>query len=211
VKRLSLRILIGAVAFSALLGVYALLAGEFGRIEARVLLTSLTVSATSILAMACGVAWERAALGRVPAVGTVLAVVTCLLTIVGIWADPRSVAYFKVTVSVCLAATACAHASLLALATGAPRWSRLAGYGLACALAAAVALMVWLEADDELAWRWVGVLAVLLAAATIAVPVLHRTSGKEAQAPQSRFCPACGAEAGSPCPNCGARFHVEFR
>jgi NADH pyrophosphatase NudC (nudix superfamily) len=63
VKRIALRILIGSVAFSALLGIWALLSGDFGEIQAKVMGTSLFISGASILfCPGCGKALESVSL-----------------------------------------------------------------------------------------------------------------------------------------------------
>jgi Zn finger protein HypA/HybF involved in hydrogenase expression len=92
--------------------------------------------------------------------------------------------------------------------------------GLALVLGALVTVAIWGTGDAEWYGRTVGVVAVLLAAFTLLVPVLHRASRAELarlaaeRAAGVRFCPCCGAalEAapGAPttCPRCGARFTV---
>ena len=96
------------------------------------------------------------------------------------------------------------------------RWALVSAYLLALLLALSVIVLMWAESEEELAWRGVGVLSVLLSAATIAVPVFHRMSrleGAEARPGAARFCPACGralAAAPDRCADCGARFRVEF-
>lgn len=217
-KRLALRILIASVAVAAVLGVYALVVGKFGEVEVRILLTSLTVSGTSILGMACGVAWERRRLPVLPQAGVVLALLACALTLAGIWGEFDEKEFWKSTATAAILAAACAHASLMSLAGLAPRfrWSLASAYFLALILALSVIVLMWMESEDELAWRGVGVLSVLLSAATIAVPVFHRMSrleGGEDRPGAARFCPACGRAleaAPDRCAHCGARFRVEF-
>ena len=132
-KRLALLLLIGSVGFSALLGVWALLAGEFGDVEVKILLTSLCVSAASILSMSSAVAWEQRKLDWLPRAGIALALLACVGVIAGLWIEVDSDEYWKTMVSLGLAAVAVAHACLLSLARLAPayRWSFVAG--VACA------------------------------------------------------------------------------
>ena len=58
-QRLLLRALLGSIAVSAALGIWAVL-GDFGRIEEKVLLTALAMSGTSLLAMASLSSWSLA-------------------------------------------------------------------------------------------------------------------------------------------------------
>jgi hypothetical protein len=212
VKQLSLKILIVSVILSAAFGVYALVVGDFGETEVRILLSSLTVSATSILSMACGVAWERRRVGFVPPAGALLAILTGAATLVGIWGEIEDFDnYWKPVISVGIASIACAHVSLMGLARleARFRWAQPTAYLLALLLAAGLIVMICTEEQDETAWRWIGVLSVLLSAMTIVVPVLHRMSAQEKT---TLFCPGCGAplpQPGEPCTKCGARYSIE--
>jgi hypothetical protein len=216
--------LIASVALSALLGAWALLAGDFGSVEAKILLTSLSVSAASILGMGCAVAWERRRFGLAPHAGLVLALVACAGVVAGIWAEIGDETWWKAVASCALAAIALAHACLLTLARLARShaWARWAAVGCAAGTAGSAIVMPWTEAVDlEWWWRWTGVGAVPRAAFTIAVPILHRLSGlpperaAEAElALRVRACPPCGAAADAPlgeiaCVACGGRVRVE--
>ena len=217
-KRIALRTLIGSVAISALLGVVAILGGSgFGDLQAKVLLTALTVSGASILVMACGAAWERGILRPVPKFGAIAAVATGALLTIGLWGEVRGDEYWKLVGTVSIAAGALAHASLVALAELAARfrWSRLVAYALAAILSFTLIVLVWAEgSDSEGVFRFVAVVSILLASATIAIPVFHRMSrmdGADAGT-EARFCPQCGVALSLPteCGGCHARFRVEW-
>ena len=150
------------------------------------------------LGLAGAPAWERGRLGLLPASS---------LLILGV---------------------AAAQLSLVALAPLAARfrWSM----GSAAVLNATVGLLlvsaVWGELSEGTFWRWFGVFAVLLAANTIAVPVLQRPGRIEASvaelAPSAglnkiRFCPWCGAAVSEEpggieisCDRCSSQFRVEY-
>jgi hypothetical protein len=219
VKRLALRLLIVSVGISALLGIYALLAGDFGELEVRILLTSLSVSGASILSMACGVAWERGRLGYLPRAGVLLAIASCALVVVGIWAKISEEEFWKSVASASIVAVALGHSSLLSLARLEPRfsWSLPCAYVNAILLAAVLVIVIWTEADSEWLWRGVGVLTVLLSGVTILVPVFHRMGRTvDLLVPGAiQFCPSCGAsvptgEREASCGRCGASFRIEF-
>jgi DNA-directed RNA polymerase subunit RPC12/RpoP len=94
---------------------------------------------------------------------------------------------------------------------------------LVIVLAAMFLPLIW-EVGDDNEWygRSLGVVAVLTAAFTLLVPILHRASRGEIVREEAeiavRFCPRCGsrlaeqagegAEIG--CARCGARFAVRF-
>jgi hypothetical protein len=219
VKRLALRLLIASVGISALLGIYTLLAGDFGELEVRILLTSLSVSGASILSMACGVAWERGRLGFLPRAGVLLAIASCSLVVVGIWAEISEEEFWNSVASAAIVATALAHSSLLSLARLEPRfsWSLPCAYVNAFLLAIVLVIVIWTEAESEWVWRGVGVLTVLLSAITILVPVFHRMGrAVDLSVPGViRFCPSCGAgvtagESPASCERCGATCRIEF-
>lgn len=219
-RRLALRTLIGSIALSALTGIYLLLVGSGGDFEGKVLVTALSVSGVSILAMACGAALERGRLGWLPHAGTVTAVAAFVLLMVVIWDVDGHRTLVQWALTLILAAAAAALACLLSLADLAPRfrWVGALGYFSDAALATMLDLFVWdlLDTHDELFSRLTGVFSILLAAVTVAVPILHRMSSLGGATGSVRHCVACGREVtGAPggevvCSGCGARFRVEF-
>lgn len=219
---LALRTLIGSITASALVGIYILLVGDFGDLEERVLVTALSVSALSILAMACGAAFERSRLGLLPPLGALVSVVSFTLFMINIWSNSNWRPLWNMALSLALLACAAALTCLLSLATLARRfrWTRLLGLISAFLLAAMLVFLVWADVDSEMVWRIVGVLAILVGAVTIGVPVLHRMSVSPArsdslrQESSIRFCVACGsALAGDSevvtCRQCGVHFRVD--
>ena len=223
-RTFALRTLIGSIVASALVGIYVLLIGSFGDLEERVLVTALSVSALSILAMACGAAFERSRLGLLPHLGTLVSVTSFALFMIGIWSNSNWQPLWNTALSLAALAFAAALACLLSLATLARRfrWTQLLGMISAFLLAAMLVFLVWADVDSEAVWRIVGVLAILVGAVTIAVPVLHRmsmpTAGSDSSSQESSirfFCAACGSglAGGSnvvSCRQCGARFRVDL-
>ena len=57
--RTALYVMIGSVVLSALLGIFAILSGDWGWYELRILLTTITISGASICILACVALWER--------------------------------------------------------------------------------------------------------------------------------------------------------
>ncbi len=224
-RRLALRVFLGSIAVNAAIAIYALLTKEFGDLQWKVLITSLCVSGASVLALACGPARERRRLGPVPLAGGALSIVGFALLIGAVWNDFDSKPLWKAAGTVIAVAAALAHASVLALCALAPRfaWTFQVAFALGLVNAAAVSVAICGEIENEWYWRSVGVAAVLLAAFTLAVPVLHVASRRELAAVRSaegeqrrvRFCPLCGAPIGAAAPNedencsrCGGSFRV---
>jgi hypothetical protein len=221
-RRIGLGAFFASVAVNAALGIYAVLAPEFGETQGKILGTSLSVTGAVLLALACEPAWERMLLEPVPTSGAVLGALGFSLTIAGIWGEPESEAFGKATASIMTVAVACAAASVLALARLAPRhrWVVALTLGLVAVGAALVTIVPWLG-DDPGEWylRSMGVVLIALAAFAVSVPVLHwvdRSALADA-APRTgtvRYCPYCGGtlagELGTTltCPRCGRDFRV---
>lgn len=225
VRRAVLYVLVGSIALNAALGIYAILVGEFGDLEVKILLTSLDVSGASMLSLACAPALERHRLGPLPLWGIAASVAGFSLLTVAAWNEFDIRPLWKAAYTFIVLAVAAAHASLLALARLAPRfrWAFFAAVGLGFTLAGLAASLIWAEwSDNDAFGRSVGVVAILFAAFTILVPVLHRASRLELAAleaeeiPSVRFCPSCGrpvaagVDGAGICARCGARFSVRF-
>lgn len=220
-KRIAIRALIGSIAISAALGIYALLAGDFGELEVKVLLTSLTVSGASILAMACSTALGRAEWGPTPRIGIALALLGAILALIGMWFEIGEDGFWKLTGMLTWFAIATAHTCLLSISRLAPRflWALAASIGTAYLLATLSTVMMWGELDNDGWWRALGVLGILYAAFSLLVPIFHRISCLEIDVPTAEVshCPACGAPLAAPvavgrdarCTTCGAKFRVE--
>jgi hypothetical protein len=223
VRRGLLALLVGSIAVNAALGIYALLAGDFAGVEEDILYTSLAVSAAGVLSLACLPALERGRLGPLPIVGIVSSVTACVAFVAVIWADGSLDVLERSAGTLAVVAVMLAWSCVVGLARLVPRfrWVTWVAVVLALALAALVALALWGAGDTDEFGRVVGVVAVLLAAFTLLVPLLHRAGRSElarldAGGALVRFCPACGArvsaEPGTParCSSCGARFRVEL-
>ena len=130
VKRAFLYALIVSVVISAGLGILAILAGNWGWLEIRVLLTTVTISAASICGLGCGAYLAVGGNRAVPLAGIGLAIGAAAQIIVGMWTEISGEAYWKVAASLSVFAVACGHLSLLSMARLAEqfRWSLIAAY-----------------------------------------------------------------------------------
>lgn len=221
-RRLGLGIFFVSIAVNAALGIYAVLAPDFGRTEGKILGTSLCVTGAVILALACEPAWERRLLGPIPHAGAVLGAIGFTLAIVGIWTEPENEVWTKTMGSIFTLAVAGAAGSLLALARLAPshRWIFSVTLALLGLGAAMVAVTWWLPDDpDEWYLRAMGVVLIALAAFTVIVPVLHwvdraALAVAEAATGAVGFCPYCGKELAEAiglalrCHRCGREFTI---
>jgi hypothetical protein len=220
-KRALLGVVLAAIAVSAALGIAAIFVSDFGETLAKVLATSAAVTGAGIFVLALVLALERHRLGLLPAFGIVATLVGFGLVVVGAWAEIDDETFWKVAGTVLWIASWTVLASLLALARLAPRyrWSFLAAVAASLVLLVLIVIALWGDISSGDFWRAFGVVAVVTAALTLTVPVLHRASRPDLAAPGASgrvgFCPRCGRSlraesAVGACRGCGARFEVRF-
>src|SRR6516225_10056517 len=94
-KRIALWFLIVSVGASAVLGIILVLLGSFSELQTRIILTTLTISAASICALASGALWEKKHELWLPVPGIALASLAAILLIVGIWTERGSDQFWK--------------------------------------------------------------------------------------------------------------------
>jgi len=226
-KKIALWFLIVSVAISAVLGIIVILTGNFGRLEVRIIFTTLTISAASIGALACGAASEAGRYKALATVGIGLAILAAVLLILGIWFEPDGDQYWKFTASTSVVAAATAHACLLSLAKLARRfaWSRAFAFVMIYLLATFIILSIYFEPTSDFGLRLIGTTSIIVAAITIITPIFHRLSRDdfhdgtaEVQRPKlwaTVTCPECGATQPNSlkettCDRCGCRFVVRI-
>lgn len=180
-RRLFLYLLIASVAVSAAMGIAVLVIGEFGELSTRVLMTTLTVTVTSILGLACGAYYESGRGRNLPLAGIFLSLVSALMVFLIIWnvLDDNS-NFIKATLTVVMLAVSCSHLSLLSIARLDRRfaWSRIAAFVFVAVLDAILLYILWFEptSDSDLVSRIIGVLSILIASITVITPVFHKLS-----------------------------------
>ena len=148
-RRIGLGAFFASVSVNAALGIYAVLAPDFGETQGRILWTSLCVTGAALLALACEPAWERKLLGPVPYLGAALGALGFALVIVGIWAELDSDTYLRTVGSTFTLAGALAVASLLVLARLSPghEWVLSVTLSVLVLVAVVVAVAIWLAED----------------------------------------------------------------
>lgn len=177
-------LLIGSVAVSALIGIGVLLLGNFGRIEVRVLMSTMVITIVSVLGLACGAYIEIRGGRGLPYAGILFSVIAGLMSFFIIWnvLDEDEI-FIKIFLTVTLLAAACSHLSLLALARLDRRfsWTRISAVICVALLCAILLFILWFEptGESDLIYRILGVLGILLAAITVVTPVLHKLSSDQ--------------------------------
>ncbi len=229
--RMALRVLIGAVGLSAVLGIFALLQRDLDEWSAKTLGTTLFISVASLLIMTNAAGLEKRSVGYllISATGLLAALGALPVFLLALWLDVDDDDLWRSVASLEVISVFAGHSSLLSLRqlSAQYRWLKPIATVLGGALAA---LVIWMIGSDDLSGsarlRTVGVLSILLLSVTIVIPILSRLvaigdpqrAGGEAGRQLSdgvRYCPNCGravrasGERGR-CGECGAGFAVNF-
>ncbi len=227
IKRVFLHTVIATLVLAALVGIYVFLFGSFGRTEAKILCTTLTICYFSITSLACSAAFEKHRQPLLSIPGLTLGLLGLGFFIPGIWAEWYEVqAVAKAMGIVGVLSFSFAQASLLSLAPLQRRlaWVFYAAVASILVLAAIISAMILFEPHDEhTVIRVLGVVAILDGCLSLCVPILHRLGGKQtAQQATETYqqielaCPRCGERGSYPlgdikCPKCSLRIRVQIR
>ena len=176
--------IIVSFSLAAIVGIIALLSGDFGETQGRIILMTLLLGATSITAL-CHLAIADRAMRIVGFVGLAASAVTLITGLVLIWRDwdsPGFDQWFKAFATAGILAVSFAHANLLLLLAGRRRPVIRYGLMITLVMIASVAIMVILpilsEGDipgignEEWYWRLFGVVGILDVLGTVVVPVM---------------------------------------
>ncbi len=181
IRSLFLKLLIASVAISAAFGIIVILFGDFGSFEVRVLMTTLTVTVTSILGLACGAYIEAGRGNLLPKAGIAFSLVSAAMLMLIIWdvADDSEL-YIKSTMTFVIGAVVASHLSLLSIARldGRFRWVIKVAWACDLILGGIILFVMWteIEPQGDIVSRIMGVLSILIAAATVVTPVFHKLS-----------------------------------
>jgi hypothetical protein len=180
-RKVFLYTLILSVAISAVVGIGVLVVGNFGDVETKILLTTLTITVTSILGLACGVYFETGRGRIMPVAGIICSMASAAMWVIVIWSwRSTNGTFVKILMSATLFAVSCSLLSLLSLARLDRRfiWTRYAAHAAIWALAAILLYLIWLTPADfsDLLARTIGVLGIIIASVTVMTPVLHKLS-----------------------------------
>ncbi|MCO6439157.1 MAG: hypothetical protein J5J06_18865 [Phycisphaerae bacterium] len=221
---------VGSIAACGLVGVYCLLEGNFGALQARIMGTTASVAAAAILGMASAIPWERDRWHPVGPLGALSVSIALGLVLFAIWAsdwiDNRRwfEDFLRVMGTACVAGVALPHVGLLSLARlrGSYEWVRRWTVIANAILSLQIIESIWEPPQGDLWPRAIGIVAIVVACGTVAVPILHRITGiqrREAVRTVELFvdltCPRCTSTQHLPagrsrCGSCGLRFLIEI-
>ncbi len=175
-RRTLLWLFLGCLGITALLAIGAVLGGDFGELELRIIGSSSTVSGASICAMACAAFRERERGRLLGTIGIGLACLAAALVLLLIWSDAASRTLDRLTLVLVVYAVATAHAELLWLPRLAERhrWAQFAAVGAIGLLALLLTALILWDADSEGMMRSTIVVGIVVALLTLAVPILWK-------------------------------------
>lgn len=217
---------IGSIVLCAIIGIYCILFGSFGTLEAKVLGSTAVIGAASILALASAIPWERQRWQPIGPVGIAVVCLTMLQSLCIIWIGDYSDYEFLVKLLgiSCTLAVALPHVGLLSLARLRREygWVRMATIACIVMLAGMICFLIITESGDDVIAQIIGTLAILDVCGTITVPILHRVSAvsaldaiQSATCEVSLTCPRCAKPNQRPvgrshCPHCGLVMNIEI-
>jgi hypothetical protein len=225
IKRLLLYTVIGGLVLAAMIGIYVLLFGTFGRREVKIILTTLGISYFSVTSLACAAAYERRRQAPLAVLGLAVSIAGLAFFLPGLWAEwLETAAFAKTTAILAVLSFSFAHICLLSFATLQRKllWVHLLAVASIVALAGIISTMILYEKGDDLV-RWAGALAILDGCLSLCIPILHRL-GPGLQLPLAAetyrqielACPRCGRQATYPigairCSRCSLEIDVHIR
>ena len=220
-KRFALRVLLASIVVASLFGIVGILADGLGHTALHVWLTSIAISAASLLALAQLSAWELPHAKLVSRGGLAITAVTLVVWIAAVWIEPNADEFWQVAGSFLLFAIASAHACVLWLARLPLRAQALRTAALACDVLIVVLMLagLWSEFHDVGAGQFLAILCVIesgLTVATIAIAAASRSTPVAGDVSEVCFCVRCGKSLWVPagdvrCKHCDATFFVELR
>ncbi|MCW5801409.1 MAG: hypothetical protein KIT31_03290 [Deltaproteobacteria bacterium] len=217
-RRLALNVLLASVAVGAILAIVAILGGPLDELTAKILATTLTISLSSLFALAAFAGWEAPGARLYARAGVASSLAFTVMLVNAIWRNPTGDRYGELTLSFLLIAFTCGQGSLLALAKLAPahRWVRNAANTASILVCAALLATLWGHALGQ-AIAVLSVLDVAFTVATVVCHVLGRAVPAAAGAvAEVLYCIHCGRRLWLPagevrCHHCEKRFFVELR
>ena len=218
---------IASISLCGLVGIFCLATGQMGRLEERILATTATVGACSILAMAAAISWERRRWHPIGPLGVIAVACALIFTLVVIWTEyryPTSRVFERSMGTAWVLAVSLTHISLVSLARIKRQWriAQLATVVVVAFLAGQMLISIWGDFYDDAWSRIMGVFGILVGCGTIAVPILHRVSAIKTREAVSTVelkltivCPRCSTQqelgvGRSKCRQCALRFQIEI-
>jgi len=169
------------LAASAIIAITSILAGRFGNLEIKVLITTTAIAVASICSLCCS-AYTNQSKKNLPSIaGISLAGVSAILLCIAVWMEIDSAGYWKTTAILSVFAIAFAHSLALLVVRLRPiySWLRLGTTINIFILATIISGMIEAGSAEEGIFKLITVLAILVALETLVIPILGRLAKPE--------------------------------
>ncbi|XZE36856.1 hypothetical protein SH501x_002442 [Pirellulaceae bacterium SH501] len=175
--------LIASVFLAACWGIAIVLMGRFSLFETRVLLTTLIVAGGSLVGLACSTALRKEStfdqdrfIEAIGYIGLGLTFTSSLCSLVLVWSEGFIGIFWQATMALVVFAIACSHIVLLSLARLNSRfqWMQYVARVSILVFALFTAAMILMPESLLIAFQVLAVLAIFVAAMTMAVPLMHK-------------------------------------
>lgn len=172
--------MIVSLGISALLGIVVFLFGDFGDMEFRLLLTTLTVGGYSVTGLCCAVVYERRRFTSLALTGMIVSVFGFLFTVSVIWKAIAFEASWEALLIFIILAFSTAHSCLLLLIESDetivnPSLSATITF-IAIVALMLIVLVVLAGEVYGFYYRLLGVFAILDVLGTVVTPILDKVS-----------------------------------
>lgn len=176
IRRLSLLVFIGFLILTALIAMVTVLTGTWGETQAKILASTLTISAASICSMSCIAFVEKRKRKPLGLIGIFLSITAAILLITGMWPEINSDGYWKTTLTFGVFAVALAHAFLLSLPDldDRQKWIQPVTAVTIGILAFQIVIAFWGEINNDWYYRFLILIAILLGLETLVIPILMK-------------------------------------
>lgn len=183
IKKYFLRSLLIALALSAGVGIVIFLIGEFGDVEVRLLITTLSIGGFSLTGLCSSTLLERPNFRNFSIVGMIVSVTSFALTILTIWELLNLDVVWKLMIISMIVTVALSHASLLLLLNPINKEVRRTREFTMLTIAIVGLMLINSTitefSEGELYFRFLGVFAILNVLGTIATPILNKTTSNK--------------------------------
>jgi len=168
------------LSITALIAIVAVLSGDFGETQLKVLGTTFAISTASICAMSCAAFIEKHGKNIFGFAGIIFAIASSALSIAGMWAEISGADFWKTTVVLIISAVSIAYALLLLIPNLAEnhQWTQTVTVICIAILALELIAAVCAEIDNTGFYRLVAVTSIVTVLMTLVVPICLKLRGK---------------------------------
>ena len=179
-KRIFLITMIISLSISALIGIIMFLIGDFGKVQTRILLTTLTIGGFSLAGLCSSVLYDKERAKIFAIIGMIFSFIGFLFITMMVWEMFDLEDSWRLGLTLILLSFTFAHVSLLLLIESdrtivkASLWATLSFITI---VALSLLLALWEIIDiEDFAVRWFGVFVILDALGTIITPIINKVT-----------------------------------